>query len=183
MLTSICIDLLADTAIQDVERLNFILRDLLKICELLQDLQAGSINSDGKVPSVYKIHGLMPSAFRSLLFYMIFCAASTTQVVDDHDSETTLGRLLPCSAFAAAQMWPAYNQCKNSLQVLKIQLPILISPKKTTADYHNFNLISGEDLAVMMLANLQNQMLTDQNDFLLTEIYTEYATKMVSSLS
>lgn len=168
---------------QDAARIAIILKELLRIAQLIQDLQSGSIDSTGDVPSVYRIPKHIPMAFRCLVFYLIFTAGSVDRPEGDDKSDGLTNDTSPSrSHFAEAQISTAFKQCKAALRVTKHQLPSIISAKKRSANENKFELISGEDIAMLMLANLQNRLLTDQGDFLLTDIYTEYATKMVSTV-
>ena len=158
------------------------LKELLRIAQLIQDLQSGSLDSSGNVPSVYRMPKPVPMAFRCLLFYIIFTAGTVDRPTEDDKLDGLMNDKSPNrSHFAEAQIAIAFKQCKAALRATKHQIPSMISSKRHSSNEDRFELISGEDIAMLMLANLQNQLLTEQGDFLLTDIYTEYATKMVST--
>ena len=155
---------------------------MLVITRLLLNLQAGSLTLEGKLPDAYKLPNALPMAFRDLVLFLIFDSASIAlSATDIPDERSGTPGTSSRSLFAQAQVQITWKRCKSSLEDSKGQLvQILSQAKKPRLSTNNFDMLSGEDLLTLIYANLQNRLLTEQGDFLPSELYTDYAIKMVS---
>lgn len=121
-------------------------------------------------------------AFRDLVLFLVFEAASLPQQRPEDITATGLPQPVKTSTsplFPQAEVYFTYKRCKSSLKQSKTQIVFNLSHKKPKLAKHNFDMVSGEDLATLAFSNLQNRAMTDQGDFLLTELYTDFAIKMV----
>ena len=156
---------------------------MLKISGLLQSLHAGCMTSDGKLPDAYRIPRSLPAAFRDLVLLLIFESAALSRAVNERSSISNEGSNISAAPlFAQAQVSITFRRCKDALGECKSQLVSILGQNKSGKKSKSFDMVSGEDISTMVLANLQNRLMTEQGDFLLAELYTEYATKMVSNM-
>lgn len=122
-------------------------------------------------------------AFRDLVLFLVFESASiprdrSEEVSPNKDSQNIQATWSP--SFASAQALLTYKRCKTTLKDhTKIQIVTNLNFNKPKLAKRNFDMVSGEDMATLIFFNLQNLTLTEQGDFLLTELYTDYAIKMV----
>ena len=154
---------------------------LFKLLQSLQPLQIGCTTPNGTIPDAYRIPRALTSLFRDLVLFLILDSISTS--VGKNEStpriEQTPDKWQP-RLFARDQAPVAYSRCESSLKESKAHLMLILQQNPADSSNSNFDLISGEDIAVQAFANLQNKLLTDQDDFLLTETHAEYAMRLVS---
>lgn len=121
-------------------------------------------------------------AFRDLVLFLVFETASLPQHQPEDITATEPPQPVKTSTFslfAQAQVYITYKRCKTALKKSKTQIVFSLGHKKPRLAKYNFDMVSGEDLATLAFSNLQNRAMTDQGDFLLTELYTDFAIKMV----
>ena len=166
---------------QDASRITEIVDRLLKLTPFIKKLNAGSTASNGSLPRIYKLPRALPNAFRDLLLFLIFQSASLPPTKQQGDTATgsRTTTLSATSSFAQMQIQPTYKRCRSSLKRCRAEILSILSETKDLSKEIDFDMVTGEDISTLVYANLVNRLVTDQGDFLLTEIYTEYAMNLV----
>ncbi|KAG8526323.1 uncharacterized protein KY384_000316 [Bacidia gigantensis] len=166
--------------VKDEDQMGELIEKMLKIMKALQELQEGSLNPDRLLPKAYRIPRTLPKVFRDLTLFLIFYSASIARVAspDTHNQVVQVESDKP-SLFAQAQVFVTYRRCRDSIQQSKAEIVVILSENKAALRRGNYDLVSGEDIAVLAISALQNQLITEQGDFYLTDLYAEYATRMV----
>ena len=156
-----------------------ILPHLVKLASTLRTLHEGALDSRRCIPAAYVLPQAIPVAFKSLVYFLI--SFSLTMI---RAQESTLPEGLQSvpkwepSLSAYSQMYINYKTTKIAIKESKQQIVSLLARSKTGVRPSQFDMASGEDLATLMLSELQNHLVTSQGDFLLSEIYMGYADKM-----
>ena len=147
--------------IQDEAILNAITGRLLDIHDLVRSIQLGVRTDDGSKQARYQIPRALPAAFQHLV--MLLVVASTVQNWSDHSWN---------------QMLATFDECESLFIEGRKQLILMIH----TDDYREsagFQAVDSEALLSLVLANLISH-LSEEREFHLTEVYSEYTTRIQS---
>lgn len=106
----------------------------------------------------------MPIAFKALIAFLSFASAPSR------------------SAYARTQLEASYRECRRYIGESAEQLVIMVK-QECPENGARCDPAYGEDLLALMLANLQNKLSPEGGAFYLTELYNEYAVKMVSQFN
>ena len=136
---------------------------MLNILHMMRDLQIGVLKKDGQQSDCYRIPQAAPIAFKALLAFLIFVSASSR------------------SAYTQSQTTSAFEDCQKHIFECLKQLVTMTRQNQSQAA-STFNPVFGEGLLSIMLENLQNKHTADGGAFHLTELYNEYAVKLVGGI-
>ena len=149
-----CID-----ALQDESVLNYVRSRLSEICNLIQSIQMGVRTEDGSKQQRYQIPRALPAAFQHLVLLLVVISSISNW-----------------SEYSWSQMQSTFDDCEGLLVEGRKQLLLMIH----TDDYRDssgFQAVDSEALVSLILANLISTMSTE-GDFHLTEVYSEYTTRI-----
>lgn len=122
-------------------------------------MRAGVLRSDGEQSELFHLPRAAPIAFKSLVVFLVFADAPSR------------------SAYGQTQLDATFSACQRYIVESMKQLVGMVGFDKAEVDYEP---VYGEGLLAIMLENLQNMLSPEGATFYLTELYNEYAIKMVS---
>lgn len=131
------------------------------MCALLRSIQLGVRTDDGSKQARYQIPRALPAAFQHIVISLVI-----------------IGSIENWSDYSWDEMRAAFDDCETLLIEGRKQLILMIH----TDDYREsagFQAVDSEALLSLILANLVDNLSTE-TDFHLTEIYSEYTTKIQS---
>ena len=148
-------------ASQDESVLHYVRSRLSEIYNLIQSIQMGVRAEDGSKQQRYQIPRALPAAFQHLVLLLV-----------------VISNISNWSEYSWSQMQSTFDDCEGLLVEGRKQLLLMIH----TDDYRDssgFQAVDSEALVSLILANLISSMSTE-GDFHLTEVYSEYTTRIHS---
>lgn len=146
-------------ASQDESVLHYVRSRLSEIYNLIQSIQMGVRAEDGSKQQRYQIPRALPAAFQHLVLLLVVISSISNW-----------------SEYSWSQMQSTFDDCEGLLVEGRKQLLLMIH----TDDYRDssgFQAVDSEALVSLILANLISTMSTE-GDFHLTEVYSEYTTRI-----
>lgn len=146
-------------ASQDKSVLHYVRSRLSEIYNLIQSIQMGVRAEDGSKQQRYQIPRALPAAFQHLVLLLVVISSISNW-----------------SEYSWSQMQSTFDDCEGLLVEGRKQLLLMIH----TDDYRDssgFQAVDSEALVSLILANLISTMSTE-SDFHLTEVYSEYTTRI-----
>ena len=150
---------LSTNAPQDQSVLQYVRSRLSEIYNLIQSIQMGVRAEDGSKQQRYQIPRALPAAFQHLVLLLVVISSISNW-----------------SEYSWSQMQSTFDDCEGLLVEGRKQLLLMIH----TDDYRDssgFQAVDSEALVSLILANLISTMSTE-GDFHLTEVYSEYTTRI-----
>ncbi len=139
--------------------LGFVEIRLSELYNLIRSIQMGVRTDDGSKQARYQIPKALPAAFQHLVLLLVL-----------------IGSTSEWSEYSWNQMQKTFDDCESLLVESRKQLILMIH----TDDYREaagFQAVDSEALLSLILANLVDNLSTER-DFHLTEVYSEYTTKV-----
>ena len=130
----------------------------------MQALQTGVLRKDGKQQDCYQLPRAAPIAFKALMAFLIFASAPSP------------------SAFNQSQLKGTFADCKKYVFESMKQL-VIMSRQPQPDEIESYEAVYSEGLLALMLANLQSKLSSYGDTFYLTELYNDFAVKMVGDKS
>lgn len=126
---------------------------------MLRDMRIGALRPDGEQPGIFQLPQATPIAFKSFIVFLMFARAPSH------------------SAYSQTQLDATFSACQRYILQSRKQLVGMVGFDNPEP---NCDPVYGEGLLAIMLENLQDMLSSESGSFHLTELYNEYAAKMVS---